>query len=130
MEQNNDQSLFGLSVDAQARSFLSETAKWGKFFAILGFIGSVILVLVGVIVATNYEEFDKAINAYGNNTAVSEIGPAIGIIYVVGAIIYFIPCLYLLKFSKSSSRNPPASDCKAKIDTKNTFIYTNFRSSF
>ena len=59
MEQNNDQSLFGLSVDAQARSFLSETAKWGKFFAILGFIGSVILVLVGVIVATNYEEFEK-----------------------------------------------------------------------
>ncbi len=125
MEQNNDQSLFGLSVDAQARSFLSETAKWGKFFAILGFIGSVILVLVGVIVATNYEEFEKAINANGNNRTVTDIGPAIGIIYVVGAIIYFFPCLYLLKFS-NQIKTALASDDQTKL----TSAFKNLKSMF
>ena len=95
MEQNNDRSLFELSVDAQARSFLTETAKWGKFLAILGFVFCVIIVLVGVLIATNYEEFGKVINAYDNNNTLREMGPAIGIVYVVGAVIYFFPCLYL-----------------------------------
>ena len=57
MEQNNERSLFELSVDAQARSFLAETAKWGKFFAILGFIFCVIIVLVGVLFVVKISTF-------------------------------------------------------------------------
>jgi len=125
MEQNNDQSLFGLSVDAQARSFLSETAKWGKFLAILGFILCVFIVLAGVLVATNYEEFDKAINAYGNNNPVKEMGPAVGIVYVVGAIIYFFPCLYLLRFS-NQTKTALASDDQTKL----TSAFKNLKSMF
>ena len=119
MEQNNDQSLFGLSVDAQARSFLSETAKWGKFLAILGFILCVFIVLAGVLVATNYEEFDKAINP------VKEMGPAVGIVYVVGAIIYFFPCLYLLRFS-NQTKTALASDDQTKL----TSAFKNLKSMF
>lgn len=125
MEQDNEKSLFGLSVDAQARSFLSETAKWGKFFAILGIIGCVFAVLAGVVVATNYNEFDKAINAYGNNNPVSEIGPAIGIVYVVAAVIYFFPCLYLLRFS-NQMKTALASDNQEQM----TLAFKNLKSTF
>ena len=125
MEQNNERSLFELSVDAQARSFLAETAKWGKFFAILGFIFCVIIVLVGVLIATNYEEFGQAINAYDNNNTLREIGPALGIVYVVGAVIYFFPCLYLLRFS-NLMKAALASDDQTKL----TSAFKNLKSMF
>lgn len=125
MEQNNDRSLFELSLDSQARSFLSETAKWGKFLAILGFIGCVMIVLVGVFIATNYEEFDTAINKYGNNNTAKEMGPAIGIMYVIGAVIYFFPCLYLLRFS-NQMKTAVASDDQIKL----TSAFKNLKSMF
>ena len=125
MEQNNDSSLFELSVDAQARSFLTETAKWGKFLAILGFVFCVIIVLVGVLIATNYEEFGKVINAYDNNNTLREMGPAIGIVYVVGAVIYFFPCLYLLRFS-NQMKAAVASDDQTKL----TSAFKNLKSMF
>ena len=125
MEQNNDRSLFELSVDVQARSFLTETAKWGKFLAILGFVFCVIIVLVGVLIATNYEEFGKVINAYDNNNTLREMGPAIGIVYVVGAVIYFFPCLYLLRFS-NQMKAAVASDDQTKL----TSAFKNLKSMF
>ena len=82
-------------------------------------------VLAGVLVATNYEEFDKAINAYGNNTPVKEMGPAVGIVYVVGAIIYFFPCLYLLRFS-NQTKTALASDDQTKL----TSAFKNLKSMF
>lgn len=125
MEQNNDRSLFGLSVDAQARSFLSETAKWGKFLAIIGFIGCVFIVLAGIVVATQYAEFDKAFSAYGNDNPFGKIGPGIAVVYVLIALVYFFPCLYLLKFS-NHMKTAMASDNQEQM----TIAFRNLKSMF
>jgi hypothetical protein len=38
MEQNQDNSLFNLSVDTVSKAHLKETAGWAKFLAIVGMI--------------------------------------------------------------------------------------------
>ncbi len=99
MEQDQNQSLFGLNVDAQAKGFLIEAAKWGKFLAIIGFIVCVLIVLGGIVVATQYSELDNAFSTYGESNPFEKLGPGIAAIYIVLAAIYFFPCLYLLRFS-------------------------------
>jgi hypothetical protein len=44
----NQQSIFGLSIDDTNRAHLSEAAKWGRFLAIVGFVVCVLIVLVGL----------------------------------------------------------------------------------
>ena len=125
MEQNNDQSLFGLNVDTQARSFLSETAKWGKFLAILGIIICVLIVLAGIVVATQYAEFDKAISGYGNDNPFAKLGPGIAVVYILIAVVYFFPCLYLLRFS-NHMKTALLSDNQEKM----TIAFKNLKSMF
>ena len=83
MEQENDKSLFGLSIEAQSRSFLTETAKWGKFLAIIGFIACVFIVLAGIAVATQADELNRSFRRYGDSNPMFEMGPAVIVIYIV-----------------------------------------------
>lgn len=80
-----------LSVDNDIKSFLLETAKWAKFISIIGFIGLGFMVLGGLIVLTI------------GSTLSSMAGPTpfpiglFGFIYLVMAVVYFFPILYLYK---------------------------------
>src|SRR5881397_1677138 len=46
MEDNS--SLFSLTIDPVTKSHLLETARWGRFLAIMGFILCVLIVVLGV----------------------------------------------------------------------------------
>ena len=74
-----------LFINDQIRKFLQEIIKWAKFLTILGFLGTFILLgaslIIGVI-ALFTTEFDSL-----------PIHP------IFFAIIYFIPCFSLLRFS-------------------------------
>lgn len=125
MELENDKSLFGLSIEAQSRSFLTETAKWGKFLAIIGFIGCVFIVLAGIAVVTQADEVNRSFRRYGDSNPILEMGPAAIVIYIAIAVLYFFPCLYLLRFS-NEMKSAMAADDQGKL----TSAFQNLKSVF
>ena len=101
MEQQNqtqESGLFGLSIDPVIKSHLSETARWGKFLAIVGFIMCAIIIVAGVALASTLGNVDRT---YGNDLGSSfgsTFGPVFIVVYILIAILYFFPCLFLLRF--------------------------------
>lgn len=102
MEQNQDSSLFGINVDQIARTHLSETAKWAKFLSIMGFIICALIVLIGIFFGSFFSMFSSR---YGSNpydelpVSSTGFGATMAIAYVIIALIYFFPCLFLFRFA-------------------------------
>jgi Family of unknown function (DUF5362) len=103
MEQQNQQaesSLFNLSIDPSILNYLSETARWGKFLSILGFIVCGIMFLAGMAIPSMMSRVNSMGMVQGNMFAGAGIGLLL-FLYVIIAIIYFFPCLFLLRFSNA-----------------------------
>jgi hypothetical protein len=89
--------LSELAVDANASHQLKEVAKWGKFLAIVGFIGCVLILVIGIVMAISFSE----VSSYERETlgAGYKAGYGLGIVavYIVIAVLWFFPCLYLFQ---------------------------------
>jgi len=81
-----------LSITSDGRTYLNTTAKWATFLAILGFIGSGILVFVGVIMLV-ISPMMKSGSSFGFPTGV------LGLIYLPLAVLYAFPSYYLYSFA-------------------------------
>jgi len=102
MEQDQENTLFGFGIDATSRAHLSEAAKWAKFLAIFGFIMCGLLVIIGIFFGTFMSTFSSG--PYGNeysNSAVfgGSLAVVMIVVYVGIAVLYFFPCLFLLRFA-------------------------------
>jgi Family of unknown function (DUF5362) len=103
MEQNQDSSLFGLSVDQSGRNHLAEAARWAKFLAIVGFVFCILIALMGIFAgsfvsllgANRYSRFDPDMNS----AAAPAMGLIMAIYYIAIAVLYFFPCLFLFHFA-------------------------------
>jgi hypothetical protein len=95
MEQNTSADLFDLHVDHESSSYLGETAKWAKFLAILGFIFCGLFVLGGLFAGSI---LSGAMGRFGGDSSRIS-GVALSFIYILGALLYFFPCLYLFNFA-------------------------------
>lgn len=104
MEENfttiDSKKNFELSEDAQG--FLKETAKWGYFLSILGFISLGLMVLLAVFIGTIF----SALSSFS-----SGMNPMMGIgsgffsaIYLFMAALYFFPIYYLFQFSSNTKK--------------------------
>jgi uncharacterized membrane protein YjgN (DUF898 family) len=113
MEQNQDSSLFGLSIDPTGKSHLSDAAKWAKFLAIVGIVMCVLVVIFGVIAATSLSnvegdfqrQFGRRSRSYG-----SALGITLMITYIIVAVIYFFPCMFTLRFANHMQNAMKAND--------------------
>jgi hypothetical protein len=84
-----------LKVGDESVSYLKETAKWGKFLAIVGFVMSGFLIIFGFFIGTFMARMSEM-----SGGAPSPINPMfLSIFYVLFAAIYIIPCYYLYKYS-------------------------------
>jgi hypothetical protein len=92
--ENTDLLGSKLEVGDIAAAHLSETAKWGKFLAVVGMVFCILFILLGLFFSLLIGSFG---NSYGSTYAF--FGPALGIVYILIALLYFFPCLYLLRFS-------------------------------
>ena len=86
----------GLHLSGQSRSYLRETAKWGRFLAIVGFVMLGLLVLMGIfagsamgLLLSGMPGADASLLPTGLFTAY----------FLIFAVIYFFPIYYLYKFS-------------------------------
>lgn len=86
----------GLGIGQSSKSFLLETAKWARFLAIVGFVMTALIVLIAIgagffMGSVMSEAFGSAGSSLG--------GIGIAFIYILLALIYFFPLLYLYRFA-------------------------------
>ncbi|XMO85756.1 DUF5362 family protein [Algibacter sp. AS12] len=95
MEQKSAFESFELEVSEDIIGYLNETAKWTYFLSILGFIGIGFMVLggIGVSLYTGMNQVGGT-DAYGLGYSAG-----VGIVYIILALVYLFPVLYLFKFS-------------------------------
>jgi len=90
------QSLFDLHLDTYSRESLSETAKWGKFLAVIGFIITG-LVVIGAFTAGTL--LNTLASAYPMSS-VNNFSSVFFVIYMLFiAAILFVPAYYTYLFS-------------------------------
>jgi heme/copper-type cytochrome/quinol oxidase subunit 2 len=102
MEQDQNSSLFGLSIDPMSKAHLADAARWAKFLAIMGFIVCGLIVIVGIFAGSVLESFSSTRRYEGFDSNV-EMTRGLGIVatvfYILIAVLYFFPCLFLFNFA-------------------------------
>ncbi|WP_299016490.1 DUF5362 family protein [uncultured Polaribacter sp.] len=82
-----------LTLNSASKSFLKETAKWTYFLSIMGFI------FVGLMVIFSFFAGVIFNNLPNMEQMPFDIGPVMTVTYLIFAVIYFFPILYLYQFS-------------------------------
>lgn len=91
MQFNHNDEPTGLPVDDTAKAYLLEAGRWGKFISIFGIVMCGLMVMGGLFFALT--GFAGAYSSMGFPTTI------LGVIYMVGALIYLYPFIALLRFS-------------------------------
>jgi hypothetical protein len=89
---NND-----LQVSPVSQNFLNETAKWGKFLSIIGFIFSGILAIAAFFAPALYSRLPAFSEL--STAMTGTVAATITLLYLAFAVILFFPCFYLNRFS-------------------------------
>ncbi|MFZ4740602.1 MAG: DUF5362 family protein [Bacteroidales bacterium] len=90
--ENNLQNETELTISKEIGYFLLETSRWGKFLAIVGYIGKGLLILLALFMMFGLSHFSPF-------SAMPYPMGIFGFVYIIMAIIYYFPATYLYKFS-------------------------------
>lgn len=111
MENNLEQNVSRreLQLTEVIKSNLVEAAKWAKFIAIIGFIGTGFMVVVGLFFGTIMGMVSRL---EGTETAALPpfFGAIIAVVYILLAFLYFFPIKYLYDFSSKVKRAVELTD--------------------
>lgn len=96
-----NQNLFELHIDEESASYLKETAKWGRFLSIFGFIClgfyALLILFYGLLASSATQQMEAV---YGTNPMMSFYSSGIGMVLMLAYIgLLFIPLLYMYRFS-------------------------------
>jgi tellurite resistance protein TehA-like permease len=86
-------STKSLKLTDNSLIFMTEIVKWAKFLAICSFVGLGMMGLAGV--AMIILQFERQAN--GLSTVI------MGLFYILMAVIYFFPAVYLYRFATASA---------------------------
>ncbi len=92
-ENKEESTIFQLGIDETSKAYLSETSRWGKFLAILSFIGIGLLIVMGIFMGF-------AMSQFGQDNLTSTSGPIFTVVYLILGAIYIYPVWGLYKFSE------------------------------
>ena len=105
MEQ--DTPLFSLTIDQATKTNLSETARWARFLAIVGFVFLLLMVLVGIystLTINRFEDNYREMGGLGATGMFSSAGTGVALMYILMAVIWFFPLLFTLRFANHMQR--------------------------
>jgi hypothetical protein len=108
MEQNITPNTFALQVDNGNIPYLAEAAKWAKFLSILGFIFCALIIIAALLMGTAFSAVFSQLQSQNMAGLGAVGGTVLMIYYIVIAIVYFFPCLFLFNFAskmQTSIRN-------------------------
>jgi hypothetical protein len=115
-----------MRLNSQAQDFLKEIAKWARFLGILGLVGCGLLVLLGLLFSM-IPGMAKAMNSNGGAMASAGSPIMMSVIYILMALLYYFPAMYLYKFAKNM-RN--ALDLGGEAETTKAFEYLKSHYKF
>lgn len=92
MEINSSDSETPLRLDGPSLRFLYETARWGKFLAIIGFVGIGIMIIAGLMLGTMQNQFNSPLLTMIPMKSLS-------LFYILFAALYLVPVINLYRFS-------------------------------
>jgi hypothetical protein len=92
----------------EINDYLLETAKWGKFLAIVGYVGMGILILVAIFMMFGLSRLSKF------SGTPFPMG-LFGVIYILLAIIYYFPVTYMFNFSVRMKQGLSSNDLQSVI---------------
>ncbi|MEJ0101777.1 MAG: hypothetical protein WDO19_04085 [Bacteroidota bacterium] len=113
MEENQTTSLFGLGIDPAAKAHLTEAARWARFLAIVGFVMIGLIVLIGIFAGSFLGAMTGGLSRSelgGSGAAGGVVGSFIIFVYIIIALIYFFPCLFLFRFANKMKAALVSSD--------------------
>ncbi len=95
--ENHDLLNNDLQVSAHGLSYLTESARWGKFLAIMGFIFCGFMVIIAFFIPAVFTQ----VPPYNTMPSSFSSGMKVGmtVVYLILALMMFFPCFYLYKFS-------------------------------
>ena len=109
-----------LIVDSTISAHLKETAVWGKFIAVIGFIYSGLILLAAFFAASMFAKFT------GNSNGIFA-GSMVGIVYLAFSGVMFFMSMYLFKFAKNTQVALRTNDQESLVASfKNLKIYFRF----
>jgi len=85
-------------ISAEIKNYLSETAKWGRFLGIMGFIAVGLMVIFGLFFGTFMSRFQPA-GLDRPNPMSGAGGVVMAIYFMLIGLLYFFPSLYLYQFA-------------------------------
>lgn len=95
---------FELQLSNTAKDFLKETAKWAYFLSIIGFIFLGLFVLLAFFMFSLGSTLGNLGGMSGMGAMGAMGGAFIGVIYLLIALLYFFPILYLFKFASKTKK--------------------------
>lgn len=100
MEPENVQ-LFDLHVDHEGTQYLAQAAKWGRILSIIGFVFVGLMVLFSLFAGTIFSKAlaDMGDQASGSAMMGSAFGGIFTFFYLLIAALWFMPVLYIYRFS-------------------------------
>lgn len=75
---------------AAMAAHLDGTRPWARFLAIMGFVAAGIMVVLSVFMLAATPFMESGL-----------MGPFMSMIYLLGAVLYVVPCLYLNRYASS-----------------------------
>lgn len=106
----HSESLFAFGLDEQGKQYLLQTTRWTKFLAIMGFIATGLMLLLGIIfcitaIANSGDTYSygEYYGSYRRRMMMQSIGMMVTFIFVAG--LYFYPIMMLLRFSNAAKRS-------------------------
>jgi hypothetical protein len=113
-----------LIIDSTISAHLKETAVWGKFLAVIGFIYSGLILLGAFFAASIFARFTGSATGSSNGLLA---GGMVGIVYLGFAGVMFFMSMYLFKFAKNIQVALRTNDQESLVDSfKNLKVYFRF----
>ncbi|MDZ4748788.1 MAG: DUF5362 family protein [Saprospiraceae bacterium] len=116
-----EQPTPSLQIDSTSSMYLRETSKWAKFLSIVGFIMCGLLVILAFFIGRIMASLSPLGDLEGSGTYSSSSvfgGRMLTILYLIIAVVYLMPCLYLYRFAEKMQL--------ALASTDQTFLTSSF----
>lgn len=87
-------------MDPMISQALLSIQKWGRFLSIVGFVGSGLAVIMGLVILVNGSMPGQLMtDMYGQAGTMAAGARVVGFVYLIMGGLYFIPCYYLYQMA-------------------------------
>jgi amino acid transporter len=91
-------------MDSLQKNYLAETARWQKLLGVVMMVFTVLIALIGIffiVAGSAFGDAMEGLDLFGGGMAGGIAGVAIGIVYILMAVLYYFFARYLLRSAKA-----------------------------